>query len=186
MKLRRACSIFRKPFYGSFGFKSVIIRPIMIKGRKNIFIGKNVTFRNGARIECVKSWREQKFNPRIEIGNNVSFEQGAHIVSASNLKIGDNCVFSIRAMIITTAHSHEQVDRSVLENELITKDVVIGKNCFFGADVKIFPGVTIGDNVIVGANSLVRSDLPSYTICVGNPAKPVKKYDFDSKTWVKL
>lgn len=154
--------------------------------KKYMKIGNDVSISEYARIEAVTLWGKDKFKPMLSIGDNTSFEQFAHIVFASNLIIGSNCVFSSRVMINTTNHMYNNINENVMHQKLITKDIHIGNNCFVGMDVKIFPGVTIGENVIVGANSIVMSDLPSYTVCVGVPAKPIKKYNFKTKKWEKI
>jgi acetyltransferase-like isoleucine patch superfamily enzyme len=56
----------------------------------------------------------------------------------------------------------------------IQKDVIIGKNCFIGANSIILPGVVIGDEVIVAAGAIVTKNVPSNTIVSGNPAKPIR------------
>ena len=53
--------------------------------------------------------------------------------------------------------------------------VKIGKNCWLGAGVVVLPGVTIGDNTVVGAGSIVTKDLPSNVVAVGNPCKVVRE-----------
>ena len=55
------------------------------------------------------------------------------------------------------------------------KPIKIGKNCWFGAGVIVVPGVTIGDNVVIGAGSVVTKDLPSNVVAVGNPCKVIKE-----------
>lgn len=177
---------FRKIGYGYLGKKSFIYKPIMICGKKNLFLGDNTWFRNGARIEVVSNWQNQKFDSKIKIGNNTSFEQNCHITSAGDILIGDNCVFSARVMITNIDHAYTEINKNILLQPLIIRNVKIGNNCFIGMDAKIFPGVTIGDNVIVGANSIVMKDVPSYSVVVGNPARVIKKYDFETNQWVKV
>ena len=64
-------------------------------------------------------------------------------------------------------------------------DTVVGNDVWFGQNVTVLPGIHIGDGAIVGANSVVASDIPPYTVAVGNPARVVKKR-FDDKTIAKL
>ncbi len=173
----------RRLFYGSCGKKSLIYNPLLITNKKNIYMGDNVFFRDGARIEIIKEWQNQKFDSKLVIGSNTSFEQNSHITSAGSIKIGHDCVFSARTMITNINHDYKTLSTNVLKQKLICNDVVIGDYCFVGMDVKIFPGVTIGDNVIIGANSIVMHDIPSYCVAVGCPAKVIKKYNFDSKEW---
>lgn len=177
---------FCKIIYKHFGFKSLIYKPLFLYGRKYISLGKSVNLFKGARIECISSWKGQKFNPHLIIHDNTSFEQSAHISCVNKIEIGKNCTFSARTYITDCSHSYEKIDEKVLNQKLVVKDVKIGDNCFVGMDVKIFPGVTIGDNVIIGANSIVTHDIPSYSVVVGCPAKVIKKYDFEKKEWVKV
>lgn len=73
--------------------------------------------------------------------------------------------------------------------------VHIGKNCRIGAGVIILPGITLGDNVVVGAGSVVAGDLPSNVVAVGNPCRILrevserdKEYYFKNREidWTKL
>ena len=89
-------------------------------------------------------------------------------------------------MISSIVFDYLFIGKKVHEQDLIVSDVKIGNYCFIGMDVKVFPGVTIGDNVIVGANSIVMNDIPSYSVCVGVPAKVIKKYNFHTKQWEKV
>lgn len=54
-------------------------------------------------------------------------------------------------------------------------DTYIGKRCFIGANAIIMPGITVGDEVVVGSGAIVTKDLPSNTIVAGNPAKVLKE-----------
>ena len=67
----------------------------------------------------------------------------------------------------------------------IKGDTIIGNDIWIGQNVTILPGVHIGDGAIIGANSVVGSDIPPYTIAVGNPCRVIKKR-FDDKTIEKL
>lgn len=178
--------IFGKIQYGSFGKGSIIAKPMAISGKKGIYLGNNTRVSVGARIECISSWHGRYFDSSIVIGDNTSFEQFLHMTSAGKIKIGHDCVFSSRVLITNIDHDYSLINRNILEQPLIVNDVEIGDFCFIGMDVKIFPGVKIGNNVIVGSNSIVLKDLPDYTVCVGVPAKPIKKYNFETKRWEKI
>ena len=174
------------PFYKKFGKMSCIYKPLMINGRKYISIGKYCNISEGARLEAISKWGNQNLNPSIEIGDNTSIENFLHLIAAGKVQIGHNCVFSSRVMITSIDHDYLFIGKKVHEQDLIVSDVKIGNYCFIGMDVKVFPGVTIGDNVIVGANSIVMNDIPSYSVCVGVPAKVIKKYNFHTKQWEKV
>lgn len=172
--------------YLKYGSGVIISHPLFIIGKKRMTIGNGVRFLDGARIECISEHNGVVFDSYIHIGDNTSFEQGAHITSAGALDIGSNCVFSARVMITNISHDYKQIGVNVLKQDYLVKNVEIGDNCFVGMDVKIFPGVKIGKNVIVGANSIVMTDLPDYSVCVGVPAKPIKKYSFETNNWERI
>ena len=186
LAVARRFNIFFARNYGQIGTKSIIYKPISICGKKNIFLGDNILIRENARIEVLSNWNGDTLFPKLKIDSNTSFEQGAKIICTTNLEIGNNCVFSYNVFISTAHHEYKEISKNVLKQPLINKPIKIGNYCFIGMDVKIFPGVTIGDNVIVGTNSIVINNLPSYTVCTGIPAKPIKKYNFTTKCWEKI
>jgi len=67
----------------------------------------------------------------------------------------------------------------------IRKPVIIGKNCFIGANSIILPGVIVGDEVVVAAGAIVTKDIPNNTIVAGNPARIIKK-DIKTIKWGRL
>lgn len=69
---------------------------------------------------------------------------------------------------------------------LNAKEVIIEDNVWIGESVSIMHGVTIGKGSIVSANSVVTKDIPENTIVVGNPAKPIKKYNIELKIWESI
>lgn len=92
-------------------------------------------------------------------------------VYPEGIHIGDNTLIASR----TTILSHEHVKRDIEDsrNPWVT-NTYIGKNCFIGVGAMILPGVKIGDEVIIGASSVVTKDIPSNSVAVGNPARVIK------------
>lgn len=82
------------------------------------------------------------------------------------IEIGDNVTLAPRVHILC----HDASTKQFLNYTKIGR-VTIGNNVFIGAESVVLPGVTIGDNVIIGANSTVTHDVPSNTVYVGSPAK---------------
>jgi putative colanic acid biosynthesis acetyltransferase WcaF len=97
---------------------------------------------------------------------------GEHCIfnSFRKISIGNHAVISQRTYLATGGH---RVDRS--DFKAYGEPISIGNGVWLSTDVFVGPGVTIGDNVVVGARSNVFDDLPPNTICMGSPAKPVKK-----------
>jgi len=67
-----------------------------------------------------------------------------------------------------------------------TRQVVIGENVWLGSNVAVLLGVKIGNNSVIGAGSIVVDDIPPYSVAVGNPAKVIKRYNFDTKLWDRV
>lgn len=94
------------------------------------------------------------------------------VLDEALVTIGDDCFIGPNVSIYTACHSTDPVERNTRQEW--AKPVTIGNNCWIGGSVTILPGVTIGDNVTIGAGSVVVKDIPSNSIAVGNPAKVIK------------
>jgi maltose O-acetyltransferase len=110
--------------------------------------------------------------PLAEIGNNVGLAD-TFILAYAPVIVGDNCSFSFKNIIITSAHDYN--DFSIIT----AKPVVIKKNVWITTNVTILPGVTIGENTIIGAGSVVTHDIPAGVFAAGNPCKVVKYIIFN-------
>lgn len=64
---------------------------------------------------------------------------------------------------------------------LMTAPIVVGADAFIGAKALVLAGVVIGDGAVIGAGSVVTKDMPAWTICAGNPCKPIKPREWDGK-----
>ncbi len=120
----------------------------------------------------------------VHLGKFVYFNFGCTCVDDTHIYIGDNTMFGPNCVLATAGHP--------LLPELRKKGyqynfpIHIGKNCWFGAGVIVTPGVTIGDNVVIGAGSVVNKDIPSNSIAVGSPCKVVREVnDHDKEYYFK-
>lgn len=110
------------------------------------------------------------------IGEDVYISPKAYLDKNLNgfIHIGDNC-FVTRDVIILTHTQAKQGGPRGLWGEIEKGKVTIGNNVFIGVKTVIMPGVTIGDNCIIGACSLVTKSIPDNSIAFGQPARVVKK-----------
>lgn len=92
-------------------------------------------------------------------------------VYPKGIHIGDNSLVASGTTIL--CHEHVKRDQADSRNPWVT-DTYVGKNTFIGVNSMILPGVKIGDEVIIGASSVVTKDIPSNCVAVGNPARVVK------------
>lgn len=102
------------------------------------------------------------------------------VLFGENSACGQNCFIS------GLSHRYEDISKNFLRQGIKTEQVVIGKNVWIGANSVILPGVRIGDNSVIGAGSTVTKDIPSYSVAVGNPAKIVKQYHYETNQWKQV
>jgi len=114
----------------------------------------------------------------LKLGNNFMVNYDCCILDCSTVEIGENCLMAPAVQIYTATHplnAKYRMDNS--DYYELAKPVKIGNNCWLGGSCVICPGVTIGDNVVVGAGSVVVKDVPSNVVVAGNPAKIIRTMD---------
>ena len=114
----------------------------------------------------------------------------------ARVTIGDYCNFGPNVTIVTPMHPMQGLQRRGIrcadgEERFLcyAKPVVIGNDCWFGANVVVGPGVTIGDNCVIGAGSVVTRDIPANTFAAGAPARgfrPITEQDDIAKLFPEL
>lgn len=173
-------AIFYKPIFGSFGFLSYMGKPLNILGAKRIFIGNRVRIQPGFRAETHN-------DGIITIKDNVSIGQNFHCTSGGgNLVIMENTTISGNIFVTNIDHDYTTIDVHILKQPQIIKETLIGPNCFIGFGAAIQAGTKLGKQCVVGTNSVVRGEFPDYCVIVGAPARIVKKYNPETKTWEKI
>lgn len=110
------------------------------------------------------------YGKNLNIGKNVFINAGCHFQDQGGITIGDNCLIGHNVVLATLNHGFAPKDRQSLYPAPIT----LGKNVWIGSNVTILPGVTIGENAIIGAGSVVTKDVASDTVVGGVPAKFIK------------
>jgi len=116
-------------------------------------------------------------NPgEITFGENIFIGRNFHI-SANNLVFGSNIMIGPNVLIECSNHEYNKVGELMFSyaTSKSSKGIVIEDDVWIGGNVAIMDGVTIGEGCVIGASSIVNKSLPPYSICVGNPCKPIKK-----------
>lgn len=111
-----------------------------------------------------------EFGKNIKLGKNVFINSGCHFQDNGGIEIGDGTMIGPRTVIVTLNHDLNPQTRLSATPE----PVKIGKNVWIGANCTILPGVTIGDNSVIGAGSVVVKSIAANVVAVGNPAQVVK------------
>lgn len=111
----------------------------------------------------------------IHLGENFYANVGCTILDGAEVRFGDNVLLAPNVGIYTAGHPLD-IEQRVAGIEY-AYPVAIGNNVWIGADVTILPGVTIGDNTVIGAGSVVTKNIPANVVAVGNPCRVVKKIE---------
>lgn len=150
----------------------------MLRGLKHVVIGDNVSFDDGI---CLTLWPEHSsvHPPIMLVGDNCSFGAYNHITCVNSVKIGDNCLTGKFVTISDNSHGNTDMESLAMppKDRLVSSkgEVKIGNNVWIGDKATILSGVTIGDGVVVAANSVVTKSIPDYCVVAGTPAQIVKQ-----------
>ena len=109
----------------------------------------------------------------VHLGSNVYANAGLKLVDDTHIYIGDCTMLGPNVVIATAGHPIDPELRS--RGLQYNMPVRIGRNCWLGAGVIVMPGVTIGDDTVIGAGSVVTKDIPSGVVAVGNPCRVLRK-----------
>ena len=121
-----------------------------------------------------------EFGRNIHVGDHFYANYDAVILDGAKVTIGDRVLFGPKVGLYTSNHSVDAREREI--GGCIAKPITIGNRCWLAANVTVLPGVTIGDDVIIGAGSVVTHDIPSNVIAVGNPCHVLREITQADKT----
>jgi acetyltransferase-like isoleucine patch superfamily enzyme len=140
-------------------------------------IGKNAEVRlgrwswlgHGTKIRCHEGV--------VEIGAKTVLGQECTISAYQRVSIGRECVIADRVMLIDFDHGVVEVERPIRLQGIYKRDVRVGHNVWIGYGACILRGVTVGDNAIIGTNSVVTRDVPANAVVGGVPARVIRMRD---------
>ena len=166
--------LLRKRFLTSYG------RRLRLDGL--CFIGPRVTLQIGksARIELGRwSWLGHGTKIRchegvVSIGAKTVMGQECTISAFQHVSIGRECVIADRVMLIDFDHGVVEVDRPIRLQGIYKRDTRVGNNVWIGYGACILRGVTVGDNAIIGTNTVVTKDVPANAVVGGVPARVIR------------
>ncbi len=122
-----------------------------------------------------QAWIEPPFfccyGTNITLGAHTYINMNCSFIDDGSITVGEGTMFGPGVVIATVGHPI----KPGMRRYMYTDPVVIGKNCWIGANVTICPGVTVGENVVIGAGSVVTRDIPANVVAVGNPCKVLRK-----------
>ena len=136
-------------------------------GRKGtIRFGRFVWIGDGSKIRCHEG--------EVEIGRKTVMGQECTISAYQRVRIGEQCVIADRAMFIDFDHGVVEVERPIRLQGIYKRDVEVGSNVWIGYGACVLRGVRVGDNAVIGTNSVVTKDVPANAVVAGIPARIIR------------
>jgi acetyltransferase-like isoleucine patch superfamily enzyme len=128
--------------------------------------GRFVWIGDGSKIRCHEGV--------VEIGAKTVMGQECTISAYQRVRIGEECVIADRAMFIDFDHGVVEVERPIRLQGIYKRDVEVGNNVWIGYGACILRGVRVGDNSVIGTNSVVTKDVPANAVVGGIPARIIR------------
>jgi acetyltransferase-like isoleucine patch superfamily enzyme len=146
---------------------------IQIGRSGEIRFGRFVWIGDGSKIRCHEG--------TVEIGEKTVIGQECTISAYQRVRIGEQCVIADRAMFIDFDHGVVEVERPIRVQGIYKRDVEVGSNVWIGYGACVLRGVRVGDNAIVGTNSVVTRDVPANAVVAGIPARIIRMREAPSR-----
>ncbi len=175
---------------GSCGRNVFFGADVVLRHPHKIRIGNNVVIDDGAVIDAKgRSNRGISIGSGVFVGRHTSLhtkdgdlelEDGVNIssfctvFSMSTVRIGANTLIAGYVSIVGGGHDFDRTDVAVIDQPRSSRGIQIGANSWIGTGVSILDGVTLGHDVVVGANAVVTGDLPDFAVAAGTPARVLR------------
>lgn len=160
---------------------------VNIMSPANISFGDNCDIADNAVIAPLVHHGGNNYPSQIIFGNNIHIGNSNRIASMTKVVIEDDVLFAAFVHISDHSHDYRDVGKSISKQGVYSKGpVIIRRGAWLSFGCHILAGVTVGECAVVAANSVVTKDVPAYSVVAGNPARVVKKYNFDLREWETL
>ena len=165
IKAKKFCRQYNNLEPDNYEERKSILKKLLGKTKENFWIEPNF-------------WCDYGYN--IEIGENFYSNHNLVILDPAKVTFGDNVFIAPNCGFYTAGHPID----AELRNQLLefAYPITVGNNVWFGGNVVVLPGVTIADNVVIGAGSVVTKDIPANVVAVGNPCKVLREITEEDKT----
>jgi acetyltransferase-like isoleucine patch superfamily enzyme len=170
--------------FGSYG-KGVYIDPgVVINRPRYMHIGDRTFIKQHTNINIHPADKRSK-EGMLFLGKHVTISQGCIISVFNRIVLEDEVGMAPYGCILDNTRKPTDVTRPLQEQDLEVGFVHVGEGSWLGYNVCVLPNVTIGKHCIIGALSVVKKDIPPYSMAVGSPARIVKRFDFNRKEWAR-
>ena len=171
--------------YGRFGKGSIVAWPTGVGfGEQWIWLGRDTLVAAHVTLSAgMGPGQEMLTEPVVSIGNRCVIGRGTSIVGHFSIDIGDDVYMGMNVYITDQNHGYEDLGQPIGTQTPNDEAVSIGSGSWIGSGAVILPGARIGNHVVVGANSVVRGEIPGNSVVVGVPGRVVRHHD--GTTWVR-
>ena len=161
-------------------------KPTTIFNEQYISIGEDTLIGPGVALSAgMVPGQECITNPVVSIGDRCLIGKGSGIVGHFSITIGNDVWTGHHVYITDQNHGYEDVSVPISRQSQPERAVIIGDGSWLGHGSIILPGVTIGEHVVIGANSVVTKNIPSFSVAVGSPARVIRKY-VENEGWIDV
>lgn len=170
--------LFVNPFIHKKGNRALIRKNIRLDvfPYNNFFLGNDSTIEDFSTINNGVGDVIIGDRTRIGIGN----------VLIGPLLIGNDVMMAQNVVLSGMNHGFEDVSIAPSKQPISKSQISVEDNVWIGANVSITAGVKIGKHSVIGAGSVVTKNVPQYSVAAGNPARIIKKYNFNNNNWEKI
>lgn len=152
---------------------------------KYVSVGNNCIIDEYAEIYCNRISRD--IEPSLTIGNDVHISKHCCIGCSNSITLGDDVRLAPYCHITDRNHVYNDINIPIWKQGSVSPGpVFIGNHTWLGFGVQVMPNVKIGRHCVVAAGSVVTRDIPDYCVAVGMPAKIIKQYNTETKSWEKV
>ncbi len=156
-----------KRFKASFPAIMSPLTEVTVEGKSKLHIGKKLKMHNGAKIRVRKGGT-------LEIGKNFGMSNSCVVTAYEHIKIGDNVMLGPNVLIYDQDHDY-RAEGGVAAMKFKTAPITIGNNVWIGANTLILRGTTIGDNSVIGGGTVVKGTFPENSVIIQKRTTEVQR-----------
>ncbi len=172
-----ALRLARRRFLTPVGYRMKLDGMLFLGSGVTLQVGRDARLRFGRWVWIGHGTKIRCHEGEVRIGDKTVVGQECTISAYQHVSIGEQCILADRVMLIDFDHNVAEVDRPIRVQGIYKRDVRVGSNVWIGYGAQILRGVSVGDNSIVGAGSVVTKDVPANAVVGGAPARVIRMRD---------
>ena len=159
------------------GYRMKLEGMLFLGPRVTLEVGRSARLRFGRWVWIGHGTKIRCHEGEVSIGHKTVLGQECTISAYQHVSIGEQCILADRVMMIDFDHNVAEVERPIRVQGLYKRHARVGNNVWIGYGAQILRGVTVGDNSIIGAGSVVTKDVPANAVVGGAPARVIRMRD---------